>query len=312
MSGKYEHLKKEIPIHGRKGILRLGAELERDLFGWDSFCMRYGLVDGEGMIPEETDRLHVHDYDQVLWLLSADAGDMLHLGAEVEVDLGEKVVRHRMATPHVILIPRGLPHFSPIVRKLDRPFFFVSVNLTGKMAATVQDEGAQPESGPWSRFFGEFSANVRALSFAANEPYHYGSERAQPSGGVSVFLDAAGAGIPLTMAWSTVLQDHNLGPWGEDGKHHPHVHEDYDEALIFLSMDPDNLTDLHCKADYCTGKDGEDQEHTILTKATVMAMEKGTWHLPLVYREVTGPSVFITCSSHPAPAQNPVAPKEKG
>ena len=298
MSGKYADLRKEIPIRGRNGNVKLWSLMEEDFFGWDSFSLRYCLVDGPGMIPEETEKQHTHDYDQLLWFLSADAEDMLHLGAELEVDLGEEAVRHRIAIPHAVVIPKGMPHFSPIVLKADRPFFFVSVNLTGKLAAAVANESLQPASGPWSRFFGPFMRNVQALKFSANDPYHYGSERSQPSGGYSTYFGSDLSGLDVTMAWSTVCRDHNLGPWGPDGKHHPHAHEDYDEALIFLSMDLDNLTDLHCEADYCVGADGEEQEHCILTKATVMAMPKGTPHLPLTYRNVTGPSVFITLGRH--------------
>ncbi len=298
MSGKYEALKKEIPIRGRNGSLKLWALLEEDFFGWDSFSLRYGLVDGEGPIPEETEKQHTHDYDQVLWFLSSEAEDMLHLGAELEVDLGAEGIRHRFATPHTIVIPKGTPHFSPRVHKLERPFFFVSVNLTGKLKADAADENAKPETGPWSRFFGEFSRNVRPLSFSANEPYHYGSERQQPSGGVSTFLGSDAAGVGVTMAWSTVCRDHPLGPWGPDGKHHPHAHPDYNEALIFLSMDRENLTELHAKAEFSVGEDGPEQEKYVLTKATVMAMKEGVAHLPLVYREVTGPSVFITLGNH--------------
>ncbi len=296
MSGKYESMKKEIPIHGREGIVKLGAVLEKDFFDYDSISVRYCLVDGCGMIPEETDKLHTHDYDQVLWLLSADPEDMLHLGAELEVDLGETGIRHRMATPHTIYLPKGTPHFSPIVKSVDRPFFFISLNCTGKMAASVTDETAKPETGPWARFFGEFSRNVHALNFSAYEPYHYGSERQQALGGYSTFY-SAGEEKKITMAWTSICKPAFLGPWGPDGKHHPHAHADYEEALIFLSMDTDNLTELHGEVDICCGEE-EELEHYILTKSTAMALQKGAPHLPLYFRKIDKPYVFITLSAH--------------
>ena len=51
MGKKYADLAKEIPIHGRNGIIKFGAELEEDFFGWDTFSVRYCLIDGCGMIP---------------------------------------------------------------------------------------------------------------------------------------------------------------------------------------------------------------------------------------------------------------------
>ena len=126
MSKKYANLAKEIPIHGRNGIVKLGAELEEDFFGWDTFSVRYYLVDGCGMIPEETEQQHVHDYDQILLFISAEPADMLNLGAEVEVDMGTENIRHLVAIPYGVAVPKGTPHFSPIVKRLDRPFYYLT------------------------------------------------------------------------------------------------------------------------------------------------------------------------------------------
>ncbi len=295
MDKKYAHLAKEIPIHGRNGNIKLGAELEEDFFGWDTFSMRYCLVDDVGMIPEELETQHTHEYDQILLFISAEPADMLHLGAEVEVDLGPDNVRHLIAIPHGVAVPKGLPHFSPVVRRLDRPFFFISVNCTGKMAAAAADLNAVPGEGPWNKFMGEYSRLVQQLTFAVNDPYHYGSERDQASGGVSCLLmGGENSAFPLTTSWTTVHRPHHMGPWRDDGLYHPHKHPDNDEALIILSLDQSNLTDLHAEADFCVGDDGDDQEHYLLTKSTVMAMKRGTYHLPMTYLKVDRPCAFFT------------------
>ena len=84
MSKKYANLAKEIPIHGRNGIIKFGAELEEDFFGWDTFSVRYCLVDGCGMIPEEMEQQHVHDYDQILLFISAEPTDKSNLRSSLE------------------------------------------------------------------------------------------------------------------------------------------------------------------------------------------------------------------------------------
>ena len=301
MAGKYEHLVKEIPIHGRVGTMKLGALLEEDFFGWDSYSVRYGLIDGTGVIPEETDKLHTHDYDQILWLLSGDPNDMLELGAEVEVTLGTNNVRHRFRNPHAILIPKGTPHFSPLVDQLDRPFYFLSVNCTGKLAAEIADENAvQGEGGTWAEFAGgEYNRNVYALHFARKGAYHYGSAVDTDSGGIYAHLNSMSTnGIPLTMTWQTVTKAHPLGPRKKDMNYYPHAHMDYDESLIFLSLDQGNLTDLHGSADFSFGQTDVDQETYTVTKATAMVQPKGTFHLPLVFTKVEKPMIFITLSNH--------------
>ncbi|NMA38519.1 MAG: hypothetical protein GX942_09495 [Papillibacter sp.] len=298
MNRKYENLAKEITFQGRMGNVKLGAVLDKSFLDLDGVSLRYALVDGCGMIPEETEKLHTHDYDQMLWFLSADPEDMLNLGAELEVDLGAEGIRHRIAIPHTVVIPKGTPHFSPIVTSVNRPFIFLAINCSGEMKADIADENAVPQTGAWSKFFGEFSKNVKHLSFAANDPYHYGSERSQPSGGISTHVDSTSTGIPLTITWSTVKLPHNLGPWGADGKHRSHVHQDFDELFLFLSLDQDSQPELHGTADFCVGEDGEDQEHYLLTKASAMTMKKGIWHLPLTFLEVRKPMLFINISNH--------------
>ena len=298
MANSQETFRKEIKFHGRRGSIRQGALMDAAFLGWDSMSLQYGLVDADGMIPEETDRQHVHDYDQALFFISSDPDDMLHLGAEIEIDMGAEGIRFRTLIPRVMVIPKGTPHFSPVVRDLKRPFFFMSVNLTKEFKAVAADISKEPCTGPWNTFLGDFFDNFRELNFSANDPYHYGGERQQASDGMTTFTPGDAMGLPITFAWSTVKKPHNLGPWRADGKHHPHKHDDFDEALILLSLDLDDLTELHAVADFCTGDEEKDQYHHMLTKATVMAMPKGNFHLPLVFREVEKPCVFITIGNH--------------
>lgn len=300
MSGKYEPHIKQLPISGRCGNIRLGAVMDGAFFGWDSFSVRYGLVDACGMIPEETDKQHTHEYDQMLWFIPADPDDMLTLGAELEISLGEKCIRHRFASPHIVTVPAGTPHFSPIVTALEKPFYFLAVSASPKLEAAVADASALPIAGEWSRFFGEFMNNVRPLSFSKTDPFHYGSERNQPTGGVSTFVGSASLGMKFTMAWSTIRLPGNFGPWMQDGLYHPHKHDDYDEALFFFSLDQDKLTELHGVVELSMGEEKVDTELYEISKASVAAVNKGIWHLPMVYKEVDydKPMVFVTISQN--------------
>jgi hypothetical protein len=295
---KYEQYAKQLPITGRNGNIKLGAVMDGEWFGWDCLSVRYGLVDGPGMIPEETDKMHTHDYDQMIMFISSDADHMLDLGAELEIDLGPTGIVHKIATPHVITIPKGTPHFSPVVKSVEKPFYFVAVSGAAALKAEVFDETAVPGEGPLSKFFGEFMRNVKVLGCTSTDPYHYGSEHAQPTGGVSHHVGPSTLGMEFTMSWSTIRLPNEFGPWKDDGLHHAHAHQNYEETLMFFSLDQDNLTDLHGVADICIGEEGVDQEHIELTKATATIMHKGVWHLPLVFKEVdyNTPMVFITLS----------------
>jgi hypothetical protein len=89
-----------------------------------------------------------------------------------------------------------------------------------------------------------------------------------------------------------------MGPWLEDGLHHPHVHPDFDEALLLLGLDPDDLSDLGGEADFSVGEDGEDQEHYLLTRSTAMAIKKDVPHLPLTFTRIDRPYVFMMVNVH--------------
>lgn len=310
-SKKYGYLAKEIGIRENVGSIEKCAVLDKSFFGWDSFSIRCGLIGQTGMITEESDKLHTHDYDQILWFLSADPGNMLELGAQLEIDLGAGAggVRQRMSTPSVVLIPAGTPHFSPVVTDLEKKFFFLSVNCSGELRANVYDEKAKPgeDFGAWGEFRNEYKKNIQSLKFARKDPYHYGSALASDAGGIYTHVDAGSAAVPIpvSMSWQTVTKAHQLGPRRPDLTYAPHSHT-YDEALIFLSLDLDDLTELHVEAEFGFGIQGEDQEFFTITKAAAMLAPEGVYHLPLVFRKVEKPMILITLSvntGHTAPKQ---------
>ena len=293
--GKYDEFCKKVPVNGRKGVFRFISEMDGNFLNWDSISIRYGLVDETGVIPEDTDKLHTHDYDEAIFLLSQDAGDQLNLGGELEVTMGTEGVRRRIDLPSIISIPAGTPHFSPIVRRVDRPFLYFAVAFTKEFKAEVADENAVQGEGPWMQFRAPYFDKVNVLNFAIRDPYHYASDIPEDSGGIGTFVDEHAAGFPITCGWQTVGLPHNMGPRRDDGIRHPHAHDTFDEMLAFFSLDPDNLTDLHGELDFSVGPEGE-EEHFICTEATVFPMRQGNFHLPLVFTKVDKPMVFFTLS----------------
>lgn len=293
---KYGHLAKEIQYLDNDGIFEKSALLDQSFFGWDSVSMKYGLVGKTGLITEETDKLHTHDYDQILWFVSSNPNDMLELGAELEVTLGTNGYRHRVTQPSIVVIPKGTPHFSPIVRTVDRKFFFLSLNCTGELKADIYDENAVQGEGPWAEFRDEYNKNIMTLKFARKGPYHYGSAMNTDCGGIFTHISFAQTGIPLSMTWQTVTLPHQLGPRRPDLSFAPHVHT-FDESLMFLGMNTDDLSDTHAKIDFCFGEENKDQEHFTITKSSAMVLPQGVFHLPLIFEEVNEPMIFISLSS---------------
>ena len=78
---------------------------------------------------------------------------------------------------------------------------------------------------------------------------------------------------------------------GGGGKPHNHA---FDEYLIFLGTDPEDLFDLGGEVELWVG----DEKH-IITKTCVVFVPKGTYHTPLYIHRVDRPFMFITTGSTP-------------
>lgn len=309
-NSKYFRNVREIPVRDHVGSFAKGAVMDGAFLGVDSLSIRYGLVDRTGLIEEETDRLHTHDYDQILWFVSSDPNDLLTLGAEVEFTIGEELIRMRFDTPTALFIPKGTPHFSPVVDRLDKRFFFVAVSGAAAFRAEVADPDAERDGGPWGEFLNKYARFRKTLTFARKGIYHYGSAMVSDSGGIYTYANAAPYGFSMTMSWETVTKAHKLGPRTPEMTYRAHMHPNYDELLIFLSMDPEHLDALPGQADFCFGTE-EDREHAVVTKPSVMVNPAGTFHLPLQFDRVDRPMAFLTMSSNRTPMENaPVAVSE--
>jgi hypothetical protein len=69
------------------------------------------------------------------------------------------------------------------------------------------------------------------------------------------------------------------------GRPHRHI---YDEYLMFLSLDPNNMAELGGEVELWM----EDEKH-LITKSTAVFIPKGTWHTPMIFRRVDRPFLFI-------------------
>ncbi len=102
---------------------------------------------------------------------------------------------------------------------------------------------------------------------------------------------------------------------GEDqgahqGSGRPHRHI-YDEYLLFLSLDPNNMGDLGGEVELWM----DDEKHMI-TRSTAVFIPRGMWHAPLIMRKVDRPYLFIAIAntlrySHFGYSENPKYKNEK-
>lgn len=83
-----------------------------------------------GPIP---DKPHTHPYNEFAIALGADMNDMNYLGAQIETGMGPELERHVLTRPHLILLPKTLPHGPLAITKLEKPFIFFIVKPYGQI-----------------------------------------------------------------------------------------------------------------------------------------------------------------------------------
>lgn len=301
MESKYAKYAKAFPWKKDTENMKYYAVMDGSYFEWKSMSLIYGLVTGTGELPDDCTKMHTHDYDQIIVFVGSDPDKMYDLGAEVEICLGkEETGRRRFAQPGMISIPAGLPHFSLKVNSIEKPFIYFVLSLSPEMKANILDDNAAPEDFPYMNFYNPNTKFTKPVAFNLHDDFNYGSFESIPSGGMSALITENECGLPLVIGWNVVGLPHPMGPVRPDGRRHAHMHENFDEGLMFMSLDQDDPDELHGELDFAFGDadGGEEQEHVITTKATCMATVNHVWHLPLYFTKVDKPFVFFSFANH--------------
>ena len=82
----------------------------------------------------------VHPYDEILVFGGFANNDIMHLGAEISVELGEERERHVFDRPSLVLIPRGTPHGPVTVNKVSTPFIHYSYRPCPRVQGILPSE----------------------------------------------------------------------------------------------------------------------------------------------------------------------------
>ena len=242
----------------------------------------------------------VHPYDELLVFEGTDLTNMLHLGAEISVEMGEEREEHVFTDPTVVLVPKGTPHGPVNVRKLDRTIVHYTIGLAPDYAA----EAVKPKAGSAStgmKYSRYIKKMITTVPPEANTP---AAEGRMPNviGQDGIMRPAAAGvgpgngdqivwlygddleGFDVNFTWGFYSQ---CGKWHRGGEAHYHPEA---EILCFLGLDEDNLEYLGAELELGMGPD---YERHIFNTPTVGICPAGFPHLPLITRWVDKPYAFI-------------------
>ena len=91
------------------------------------------FISGIHTVPDPNPWLnpHTHPHDEIILFMGTDPKNITHLGAEVEIILGEEDESHIITMTSGVYIPRGLRH-NFIYRRVDVPHFLVGISMSGE------------------------------------------------------------------------------------------------------------------------------------------------------------------------------------
>jgi len=272
---KYGHLLKKLKyeeVNGEYMTMPRGADLEGiDLsFAW-------GYRRGLGPWGADGGIKHTHPYGECLVFTGLDYDNPNSFPAEIELNLGENDEKYIIDSPTVVILPPGLPHSPLTTTRVDKPYGFLAISLSGEHALTEAPHADTPATDK------QYQGLVKKLNMR---------DLKRTKGGNADFFDwwsgkdIEGFNLNFTWAFHT-----GLGAWHERD---PHVHP-ADEALLFVGCDPDNPDYLGAKIEIAMG-DGDDKEIHVFDTPTVVIAPVGLIHCPLITRRVDKPYSFSAIS----------------
>jgi hypothetical protein len=312
---EYAHLIKPAAVKDPPGGLyaepRIWMEA-KDMEGFNA-CFSFGFVKKPSTFHPLEGAL-VHPYDEILVFEGTKNTDILYLGAEVSVELGEEREVHTFKEPSCVLIPKGTPHGPVTVKSLERPIVHYTIGLDAAYKAQALKTTGKPTKGTkYNRLVKKMITNFAHMPQGG--PRAAGRQdrlQANQSGVIRAAAMGVGPGNGDEVVWlyGDDLEGFNVnftwgfysqcGKWHRGGEAHYHPEA---EILCFLGLDPDNLGYLGAELELGMGKD---YERHIFNTPTIAICPAAFPHLPLITRWCDKPYGFIVvCLSgeHASPWQ---------
>jgi hypothetical protein len=303
---EYAHLVK--PLLVQKGPAGLYGEPRiwmegKDLEGFNAH-FSFGFIKEPGVCHPESGAL-IHPYDECLVFEGLDNNNILYLGAEISVELGEEREEHVFNEPSVVLIPKGMPHGPVTIRRVDRTIAHYSIGLAADYKATSIPKSKLPSKSTGSKHKHLIKRMITYIDWSKagsprtpEEPMDYSivtdragvmrpAERGVGPGNGDQIVWLFGKdleGFEVNFTWGFYSK---CGKWHRGGEAHTHPEE---EILIYIGLDPNDLNYLGAELELGMGKD---YERHIFNKPTVAICPKAFPHLPLITRWVDKPYGFI-------------------
>ncbi len=300
---QYAHLIKSLSVKkAPKGLYskpRVWMEA-KDMEGFNAH-FSFGFIK-EPVVCHPEEGALIHPYDECLVFAGTDNADILHLGAEISVELGEEREVHVFSEPSVVLVPKGTPHGPVTIKRVDRPIVHYNIGLGPEYKAeSMTSKSSKTTGSKYRHLIKKLVTTVEKKEDGSGMGYESvtdsrgvmrPAERGIGPGNGDQIVWLFGKdleGMDVNFTWGFYSR---CGKWHRGGEAHTHPEE---EILVFVGLDPDDMNYLGAELELAMGKD---YERHIFNTPTVAICPKGFPHLPCITRWVDKPyGFFVICLS---------------
>jgi uncharacterized RmlC-like cupin family protein len=235
------------------------------------------------------DAAEVHDYNQVMIFMGAEPTNIGELGAHIEFCIGPEREKHMITTSSAVFIPKGLPHMPATATRMDRPFIVMTVSQTSAPKSAPAPPAEKQYTGEPIAGLGLFGSkyrdNLPIMLWERKGAWHYGYQNQDDADGYITSIRGSQGLFSFHMMYEGI----NKAPYRFGDPYKPHVHS-YDESLIFMGADCNDLSKLPGEAVMCMGTD---MERHVITTPTLVHLPKGFPHCPTTITRADKPFIFI-------------------
>lgn len=300
MSYKYRRFIKPLVVRQTPSELLPGEESffwmeSKDLEGYPGHFY-LGYVKAPRVLhPTSENKMVVHPYDELLIFAGTNSKDILYLGAEASIVLGEEREEHTFTEPSVVAIPKGLPHGPVKIKKINSPIIQIALGDAPEYEASIKETVKETCQGE------KYARLVRKLttSKSAYEVWRkLGPIKIDDRGVMDLRAIGPGEAYQIVQMHPADLEGVNIsfswefcgtpGDWM--GTKLAHVHPE-PELLMAISLDPDNIHDLGASIEFWFGTE---REVYVIDKPAVITIPR-PWiaHTPLVTQRANRAFAFM-------------------
>ncbi|MEM2521918.1 MAG: hypothetical protein QXW82_02040 [Candidatus Bathyarchaeia archaeon] len=245
--------------------------------------------------PTTEDGMVIHPYDELLIFAGTNPNDILYLGAEVSIVLGDERLEYTFNESSVVIIPKGLPHGPVRIKRLNSPIIHLAL-------ADALEHKTEIKAAGMETFKGEKYSRLVKRLMTSKSAYEtivaLGPVKIDERGVMDLRAIGPGEAYQMLQMHPEDLEGVNIsfsfelcgtpGSWMNTKFAHVHPAP---ELLIAMSLDPDDLNRLGASLEFWFGTE---REVYVIDRPTVITIPR-PWiaHTPLVTQRVERPFAFM-------------------